>query len=248
MRISSIIKYPVKSLPGIQVEHSEVGKFGLSLDRRITLVNSKGDAITQREFPKLALLKCKLEQHHLQVEEASIGTMKIPLHLNGSGTTEVKLWGSHRMGSILNSNLNDFFSTYLGQPVSLVKASDEGKSFADGNPLLVIGEQSMADLNERIGDDLSILRFRPNIVFEGGNPYDEDDWKTITTGGVPMKVIKACLRCILTTVDPKTGVRGKEPLKTLNTYRKAGNNVSFGMYFQPLGAGVMRVGDEITVI
>jgi uncharacterized protein YcbX len=118
-----------------------------------------------------------------------------------------------------------------------VYAGDSGAhtAFADGYPLLVIGEASLADLNDRLADEgtprLPMNRFRPNIVLAGLEAYDEDHVDTLAAGGVVMKIVKPCARCQITTTDQDTGHVGIEPLRTLGAYRmdERAGGVTFGM-------------------
>ena len=125
---------------------------------------------------------------------------------------------------------------------------DDIVSFADGYPFLIIGEASMQDLNERISlnskfqistsetqnskletfTPLSVRRFRPNFIFNGGEPFEEDTFKNFKIGEVDFIGVKPCARCVLTTRDPDTGIKGREPLETLSTYRQQGTKILFG--------------------
>ena len=119
--------------------------------------------------------------------------------------------------------------------------------FADGFPFLLISEESLADLNRRLADPLPMNRFRPNLVVAGGEPYAEDGWGRIEIGGVRLQVMKPCERCLVTTTDQATGERGKEPLRTLATYRKVGNDVLFGQNVVHENTGRLRVCDPVTI-
>jgi uncharacterized protein YcbX len=118
-------------------------------------------------------------------------------------------------------------------------------SFADGFPFLLISEESLADLNRRLADPLPMNRFRPNLVVAGAEPYAEDGWDRIEIGGVRLRMVKPCARCVVTTTDQTTAQRGKEPLRTLATYRKVEGEVMFGQNVVPEGRGHLRVGDQL---
>jgi uncharacterized protein YcbX len=118
-------------------------------------------------------------------------------------------------------------------------------SFADGFPFLMISEESLADLNRRLADPLPMNRFRPNLVVAGGEPYAEDGWERIEIGGVRLRVVKPCARCLVTTTDQATGERGSEPLRTLATYRKVNGEVMFGQNVVHENAGHLRTGDIV---
>ena len=129
---------------------------------------------------------------------------------------------------------------------------EEVVSFADGYPLLLISEASLADLNERMvkngGSVLNMNRFRPNLVVEGCEPYAEDRFGEIRVGDATFRAVKHCARCQVTTTDQASGeVRGPEPLQTLGTYRDTPNGVIFGMNLIPVTLATVRVGDTVTL-
>jgi uncharacterized protein YcbX len=121
-------------------------------------------------------------------------------------------------------------------------------SLSDGAPILLIGQASLDDLNTRLEVALPMNRFRPNIVVVGSEPYAEDTWARVAVGEVLLEVAKPCARCVTTTVDQATGVQGREPLRTLATFRRRDGGVMFGQNVTHHGPGTLRVGDELRVI
>jgi uncharacterized protein YcbX len=121
-------------------------------------------------------------------------------------------------------------------------------SFADGYPFLIIGQSSLDDLNLRLDEPLPMNRFRPNIVFTGGEPYQEDKMNRFKVANIAFYGVKPCARCVITTTNQETSERLAEPLKTLATYRKFENKVLFGMNLLNEGWGEIRVGDKIEII
>jgi uncharacterized protein YcbX len=150
-----------------------------------------------------------------------------------------------------------WFSDYVNDDVSLVfmpeserrhvnpkrARPDDVVSFADAYPLLVLSEASLSDLNARLAHPLEMRRFRPNLVLSECEPFAEDGFKTLSIGAVSFRAVKRCERCAVTLVDPDTGERGKEPLRTLATYREDEGKVWFGMNVIQDGFGELRVGD-----
>jgi hypothetical protein len=120
--------------------------------------------------------------------------------------------------------------------------------FADGFPFLVIARASLDDLNARLPEPLSMVRFRPNLVIGGATPYAEDGWRRIRVGALELRLVKPCSRCTVPTVDPATGERGPEPLRTLTGYRRRGNKVYFGQNAVHDGIGELAVGDPVEVL
>jgi uncharacterized protein YcbX len=127
---------------------------------------------------------------------------------------------------------------------------DDQVAFADGFPLLLIGEASLQDLVQKVGRPLEMLRFRPNLVIEGGAAFAEDGWKRIRIGDVEFRVVKPCSRCILTTIDPQTGERSadREPLATLQKYRAQADGAMFGQNLVNDSNGQLEVGMPVEIL
>ena len=123
--------------------------------------------------------------------------------------------------------------------------SGDQVGFADGFAFLLISEASLEDLNMRLEDPLPMNRFRPNFVVRGCGPYAEDGWSRLRIGSVPFRVAEPCPRCAITTVDQETGTRGKEPLRTLATYRKFEGEVFFGRNLIHDTLGTVSVGASV---
>jgi len=128
-----------------------------------------------------------------------------------------------------------------------VAGPDVTVSFADDFPYLLISEASLEALNDRMKQPIEMNRFRPNFVVSGTEPFAEDSWKYIQIGTIGFYVASPCERCVLTTVDPATGTKGHEPLKTLATFRKDGHKVLFGQNVIGLQIGTVHEGDRITI-
>ncbi len=129
------------------------------------------------------------------------------------------------------------------------QASDR-VGFADGFPLLLIGQASLDELSARVGRPLEMLRFRPNLVISGSAAYAEDSWQRIRIGALEFRLVKGCSRCIMTTLDPLTGERSddREPLATLKTYRARDGEVYFGQNLLHSGPGELAVGMGVEVL
>jgi uncharacterized protein YcbX len=127
-------------------------------------------------------------------------------------------------------------------------ARNKSVSFADAYPFLIIGEESLNELNSRMEKFLPMSRFRTNFVFSGGKPFDEDRWQKIRVSNIEFDVVKPCARCTITTVDRRTGEKEVEPLVTLSKFRKVNGNVLFGQNMVTDGRGKIEVGSEIEVL
>lgn len=259
--LSEIWIYPIKSLGGIRLRSSKVMGKGLQYDRRFMLVDEGGLSMTQRAFPKMALFKVSLDREQITVayRGESISFPAIPT------TTEqakpVQIWDNLVMANEVSADISKWFSVRLDKTCKLVffpeenprpvdskyKVNDEHVSFADAYPLLIIGQSSLDDLNARLAEALPMNRFRPNIVFTGGEPYEEDSWRNFTVGKTRFIGVKPCARCVLPTVNQDTGVKGAEPLKTLASYRSRNNNIYFGQNVLVVDQYEIKEGDIVTL-
>lgn len=264
LSITSIFIYPIKSLGGISLTSSRIEFRGLQHDRRWMLVDENNQFITQRNFPKMALLQPTIEAGLMKVEDRSgkINPLVFPLAEPNSEIETVTVWDDECPAKSVGTMADLWFTKALEMPCRLMYMHDasvrqadqryaineEDKvSFADGYPILMICEESMELLNSKLEQPLSMARFRPNIVFKGGKPHQEDELRKLQINGVELFGVKPCARCVLTTIDPETTEKGKEPLKTLATYRKVGAKILFGENFIPMNEGEIKVDDHLEI-
>lgn len=268
MYLSEINIYPIKSLGGISLNEAQIERRGLELDRRWMLIDENNNFLTQRELPKMATLVPEILKEGLQISDGA-ETFLVPFEPESSRIETVKVWSTRTKGKIYEDSVNKFFSDALQikcrltlmpeethRRVSSFYAvhKDDHVSFADAYPFLLIGESSLEDLNGRLEKSVPMNRFRPNLVVAGAEPFAEDSWKRIRVGEDIFYSVKPCARCVMTTIDQSTGEKqGKEPLKTLASYRIPKRSIKkkilFGQNLIAEKAGaVLRVGDEIEVL
>jgi len=261
--ISELLIYPVKSLGGIRMESCRVTDRGFEHDRRWMLVDAKNRFITQREFPELVFFRTAILGNNIFITDKRDNcSISIPLVTNGGETIAVDIWDDRCEAICMDQPISDWFSERLLQPVRMVYMPDQSRrpvdpayaengeltSFSDGYPVLIIGEASLQDLNRRLEIPITMDRFRPNIVFKGELPFEEDGFLEIFSGDVQFRAVKPCARCILTTTDQESGIRSPEPLKTLSVYRKLNNKIYFGQNLLVLKIGRIQVGDKLTIL
>ncbi|WP_186756090.1 MOSC domain-containing protein [Echinicola salinicaeni] len=263
MKIQDIYIYPIKSLGGIRLQESEVLTKGFKWDRRWMLVDEQGTFLSQRSLHHMALLQVDLQENGLKVfhKTKQDQYINIPFTPETDDFIQVQVWGDSLLGQIVSTKANQWFSEVLNINCQLIfmpedsfrpieekySVDNETVSFADAMPYLLIGQGSLDDLNSRLENPVPMERFRPNLVFSGGKAFQEDDWSNIQIGDCSFKITKPCARCVLTTVDQNTGLKGKEPLKTLSAYRRKNNKVLFGQNLISLKNGTVKVGDELIV-
>jgi len=262
--VSALYIYPVKSLGGFAVSQAEVQERGFRYDRRWMLVDDQGQFLTQRSHPKMALVKTILYDNHigLGAGEAMPETMELPVQTGSGVSVQVRVWNDRVEALWPQLEADAWISDFLGVHCRFVYMTDaaertadvryypskSGVSFADSFPYLLTSEGSLDELKRRSGVDLDMRRFRPNIVVSGSNAYEEDRWKTIRLRRTVFKLVKPCARCVVTTIDPDTGRRGKEPLRTLAAYRNQDGKTLFGQNMVAEGRGRVAVGDPVEVL
>jgi uncharacterized protein len=265
LKLSEIYIYPIKSLGGIRLEKANITSRGLENDRRFMLVDANGRFLSQREYPQLAIFQTEIEGDFLKIiNKKTDEILRISLSpISQSASISVTIWDDTTSAVEVNHEASEWFTQALGIPTRLVYMHEESQrktepnysltgdeitSFSDGYPILVIGQSSLDDLNNRLEKPVNINRFRPNFVFTNGEPFEEDAWHEFTVGGVRFFGVKPCARCVMTTINQETGEKsGKEPLLTLNKYRKAGNKILFGQNVLISQLGSVKTGDLIKV-
>jgi len=234
MHLSALHLYPVKSCRGLSVPSAELDDHGLVGDRRFMIVaEADGLFLTQRTHPRMALIETSLTSTELFLSSPGRGSVTVPLNAS-AGLRRVTVWKSTVTADDCGDESAEWLTNFLGLPLRLVRmggtfqrpmlkaAAQAGDvvSFADSCPLMVLSEASLADLNSRLAQPLPMNRFRPNFVIAGCEPYAEDTWDRVRIGDAVFRSAGPCARCPITTTDQFTAVRGKEPLKTLATYRR----------------------------
>src|SRR5512145_3032169 len=261
--VSNLIYYPIKACRGVEVESSCVERMGLEHDRRMMVVTPEGEFLTQREYPRLALVSPKLANGTLELSAPNYDSIQLGIQ-NSATPWLVNVWKSKGVHAIdQGEDAADWFSDWLGTSVRLVHFAegykrlineqyavnpDDHTGFSDGYPILLASEEGLQDLNSRLGSPVPMNRFRPNIVVKGGEPFVEDTWNRIRIGDVELAVVKPCARCEVTTIDKETLERSKEPLKTLGKYRKHKLGAIFGQNVIPVNEGKLQLGMTVTVL
>ena len=262
LQVSELYIYPIKSLGGIALSSAEVTDRGFKYDRRWLLIDENNRFLSQRELSVMALLKVIITSDGLFVTHSPTSdNILIPFLPQTSEHCTVTVWDDICTAVYVSDAADKWFAEKLGVKCRLVYMPDEYKrqvdekyapegfvtSFSDAYPFLIIGQASLDDLNTRLKDKLPINRFRPNIVFTGGKPFEEDVIDHFMINNINFHGVKLSARCILTTINQITIAKTKEPLKTLAKYRRRGNDVFFGQNLIHTGSGFISVGDEISI-
>ncbi|MBI2513795.1 MAG: MOSC domain-containing protein [Opitutae bacterium] len=271
-RVSALFLYPVKSCRGLTVTAAEMDELGLVGDRRFLVVDETGKFLTQRTHARMARIVTALDAERLTLSAEGAGSVAVVRAPDPAALLRnVSIWKhSDLRAEDCGPAAAAWLSDFLGLRCALVrigpafrrdvlkKAGRPGDcfSFADGSPVLVIGEASLAQLNDRIlengGEPVPMNRFRPNMVVSDAAPFAEDEWPRVRVGDVVLRAAGKSIRCIMTTTDQLTGERGKEPLRTLATFRRAETDptaVCFGANFiNESKRGEVRVGDAVEVL
>jgi len=263
INVTNLNRYPIKSLTGEELEEANIKTTGIEYDRHWMLVDDTRKFITQRKNPQLALLSAWVDGGALN--------LKIPGHKriiskveskSNNDLMKVNIWQDELLAKTVEPCIDNLLSEHLNKKCQLMVMDDkqprvisdgaaEGTvSFADAFPFLLIGSESLGTLNEKLKKPVSMQNFRPNIVVNTHQAHEEDTWDEIKVGEVIFKNVKLCSRCVLTTVDPKTGIRSgdQEPLVTLLTYRNIEQKIMFGINLIALNEGLIRKDDVVEVL
>lgn len=274
--LSGLHIYPVKSTAGISLDAALLTPQGLRGDRRYMVVLADGQFMTQRRFPRMALVQVRLEEtedkEQLALTAPGMAALRVRRPETDGAVAAVEVWGDRVTALSCGTDADAWFSQFLSVPCCLVympeasqRPVDHGKfgpekivSFADAYPYLLLSEASLAGLNQRLVDRQSasvpMNRFRPNLVVSGDiAPHAEDEWKRIRVGEVVFEVAKPCARCSIPNVDQSLGDRTHEPTATLSTYRAWDRAIWFGQNLIQAQSTAeqlewLRVGDTVEVL
>lgn len=258
--LSALYRYPVKSMRGESLAASPVGPAGLPYDRTWMVAEENGRFVTGRTHPELVLVSATPSPGGVTLSAPGREELFVP----NSAFTEAwpsSVWGCEFPAWRGATAADAWISAYLGTrlrfmwigadtPRRVKTDTDIPLTFADGYPLLLIGQASLDELSARLGRPLAMTRFRPNLVVAGAAPFAEDGWQRIRIGGATFRIAKPCERCVFTTVDPDTGHKAlnQEPLRTLATFRKAPEGVLFGQNVIAEGTTKLVVGMPVEVL
>ncbi|KAA3657087.1 MAG: MOSC domain-containing protein, partial [Calditrichaeota bacterium] len=239
--VSQLFLHPIKSCHYLRVNKFDITQAGPQFDRHWMLVDQMGQFLTQRNHPRMALIKPAIDSAFLTVDAPQMDTLRIPLVRNEGKRMRVTIWGDTCEATDNGDEIANWFSAFLGITCRLVHLADNFERrldpeyagntsshtrFADGFPELILSENSMNILNAKMETPLPITRFRPNIVVKGCDAFAEDTWRLIQIGNVQFDIVKSCVRCVITTTDQDTAERrSKEPLKSLATFRNTQKGV-----------------------
>jgi hypothetical protein len=259
-KITGLFIYPIKGFSGITLRSAYCTPEGLENDRMWMVVDESDNFLTQREHAIMTQFRTAITKEGIRVfyKDSSI---ILPFTYQVGTSTRFHVWGDECFGFYAETHLNDWLTSCLGVTAKFVSMDKEKKrkadekyakngetvSFADGFPFLILGEAALEFLNSKLEQPIPIDRFRPNIVFSGGSANEEDYWKEVAIGSATFLGAKPCARCNVTTIDQQTGEKSSEPLRTLSTYRKESNKVNFGMNLLLKTAGIINVGDQISL-
>ncbi|XP_043855455.1 mitochondrial amidoxime-reducing component 1-like isoform X1 [Dromiciops gliroides] len=272
--------YPIKSCRGVPMKEAECTEMGLRSghlrDRFWLIINEEGNMVTARQEPRLVLISLTCENDSLMLSAAYTQDLILPIKAPSTNVVrKCRVHGLEIEGRDCGDEAAQWITSFLKtQPYRLVHfepqmrprnskqivdafRSTDKVAYPDASPFLILSEASLVDLNSRLEKKVKANNFRPNIVISGCRVYEEDSWNEILIGDVEMKRIMACGRCILTTVDPDTGIMNrKEPLETLRSYRQCdpcdqkvyGKAPLFGQYYVLEDPGTIKVGDPVYLL
>ncbi|MBV8853144.1 MAG: MOSC N-terminal beta barrel domain-containing protein [Sinobacteraceae bacterium] len=231
--VTGLFFYPVKSCRGIVRSSVQVRATGFEWDRHWMIVDAKGTFQTQRTHPQLARIIPEIATDALQLSAPGMPVLRVPLQPVGT-EFPVRVWDDRCMALDQGAEAADWVSRAVGQPVHLVRVAPSmarvasakyagstpaPMAFADGYPVLVCNQASLADLNSRLPEPIPMERFRPNIVVEGLPPFAEDRIAALRMGDVTLRLVKPCARCVIPSIDQQTGEPSTNPTPALRKFR-----------------------------
>ena len=252
--VAALHVYPVKSCAGVNLDESLVIETGLEFDRAWMVVDAHGEFVTQRELPRMALVRTELKTYDMVLRAPGMLALHVALD-TVEKPVRATVWNDTVAAYDMGGLCAQWFSDFLGQPLRLVRfdpqhkrlsdrawtgAIDAENAFTDGFPILVASTAGLDELNRRLAalghPAVTMARLRPNLVLDGLDAHGEDALDEIVfaadDGPVRIKLVKPCSRCPIPDVDPATGEPGHAVGDVLRSYRadaRVGGSITFGM-------------------
>ncbi|CAM9229005.1 unnamed protein product, partial [Phaeothamnion confervicola] len=241
--VAALHIYPVKSCAGHSVSKAELTTTGFRYDRLWMVLNSSNRFVTQRRLPKMAHVRPSLpkaDDEPLMLTAPGMNDISVPvLRAKDKGAKILEVWSSTCDGVDQGDAVAAWLTSFLGggsgdgEAYRLVRMDEAFRrpvdpdfggrghfvSFADGFPMLWASQESLEEVNRRLGEPIPMNRFRPNVVVTGSGPFCEDEWTEMRVNGIIMRPVKPCSRCKIPTIDQKTLATSNEPTETLRTFR-----------------------------
>ena len=258
MYLAELFEHPLKSGRGNLVTTAQVRPEGLAHDRRFLAHTADGTFMSGRSHPRLVQVSADWNGRRLILRAP--GQEELLVLPERKVLASVAVWKDRFTAWDQGNKASAWLSTFLEDEVRLAWLGESQRqlrwdhdrrvTFADAAPLLAISHASLEDLSQRVGQALSMRRFRPNLVLAGLEAFEEDRWRRFRVGKVEFQNLDGCSRCEFTTIDPETAERHPlgEPVKTLERYRQVDTGIYFGMNLMPVSGGTLRVGDEVSVL
>lgn len=264
--VTELVSYPIKSCAGTSLSDTVMTPAGLPHDRTFMVIDPGGVFRIQRQQPRMATIRPSVSDDGttmtLRAPDVEPWTLRVRLD---APRRDVTLFGQLFRGIDQGDEVAGWLTDVLGVPSRLVRVPPEhdrvtdgetpGTSgYADSCPVHLLSTATLDDLNKRLADQgspaMPMTRFRPNIVVDGwADPHVEDSARRISAGAAELAYAKPAIRCVITTVDQERGVKtGKEPLRTLATYRRVEGGLAFGAKFAVTGPGRIRLGDKVDIV
>ncbi|XP_040915870.1 mitochondrial amidoxime-reducing component 1 [Toxotes jaculatrix] len=275
--VSQLLIHPLKSGKAVSVALAECQKIGLKFgemqDRHWLVVTEDGHMVTGRQQPRLVLVSLTCEGGQGRLNGPNMEELSFPIKQPDNPVIDCRVFGADIQGRDCGDEASHWLTRYLGaektfrlvhfepqmrarRPVECAPlfSQHEKSVYADIGGVMLLSEASVKDLSSKLEKEVTVDRFRPNIVISDCEAFDEDSWEEIQIGSVRLQRVMSCGRCIFTTVDPETGIiNRKEPLETLKSYRLCQPSEKhiyksaplFGQLHTVKKTGIIQVGDVV---
>jgi MOSC domain-containing protein len=260
--VSELNLYPLKSAAGFSVDRMVLQTRGPEHDRRWMLINKQGEFITQRQYSRMCLIHTSVE-NNAQLTLSANGMQPLVITpAEVAKTLTVQVWEDRVQANDCGDEAANWVSEFLGERCRMVfmpettqrpvdpnyARNNEIVSFSDGFPLLLISQESLDEFNTHLSSSITMKRFRPNIVVQGGGAFAEDDWQVIRIGNIEFSLAKPCSRCVIPSIDPDSAEKQPEVVRALAKHRRRDGKVYFGQNLLHNRHGSIVLGDWVQVV
>jgi len=261
VKISELYTYPVKGCEANPSDVLHIGELGVADDRKWMIVDEFGNFVNQKRVEHIVRLKVIRDENQWLIR-TPVGSSHIDQNHWKDFNQQVKLYKETFDQVEYNENISALLTNWLNQPLFFIRFKEGYQrtkyidrldlnlpvNFVDGYPIHIVNQSSLEELASRLNQrQISSLRFRPNIVIHGLDPYEEDQIDRIVGENIELKLIKKTARCPVPNINPQTTSSDLPVFNTLARYRLNEKRVDFGIYASVIKTGKVSTNEHLSL-
>jgi uncharacterized protein YcbX len=249
--VSWLTVAPVKGLGLVFRDEVFLARDGVAENRRFLVVDGEGRRCSALDDGRLLQVRPEYDEAADRLALGFPGGSLAAGEVVLGEPVALDVYGRLVDGNAVEGPWSEELSSFLGQPVRLVKCRGAGVVDRSRGPVSLVSDASLEELGRRARADGAVdrRRFRMLVGVAGCEPYEEDGWcgREVAVGEAVVRLLEPVARCVITTRNPDTGERDFDTLRQLKEQRglRDGKHLDFGVFGEVVREGRVRAGDRV---